>query len=453
MAEGEFGGDPGAADDLSNFDEVRFTAAQAAAASQGTLDGPSVDLDGVSYDSRALRAGQLFVPIVADRDGHDFIGDAVAAGAPAYFTTGVRAAGDATAIEVADTTAALLALGAWARTGFPDRVIGITGSVGKTSVKDLARVVVGSHWRTAASEKSLNNDWGLPATIVNAPDDSEALVLEMGMRGLGEITRLCEVAKPTVGVVTRVAAAHTERLGGIDGVARAKAELVQSLPSNGWAVLNADDSRVAAMSALTQARVLTFGLHGGDVRVEDLVLDELARPRFRLSTPWGHASVVLPVSGVHMALNAAAAVAAALAVGVPLDSGVDALAGVTLSPWRMEMGRAVSGAVILNDAYNANPASMRAALDTLVSLPAARRVAVLGVMAEIEDPEREHRALADEVRSRGVELIAVGTDLYGQAPVSDPVTAVGELGEGTAVLVKASRVAGLERVAAQLLAQ
>lgn len=438
---------------MSNFGAVRFTAAQAASASQGVLDGPDVTLDGVSFDSRALRPGQLFIPIVADRDGHDFIAGAIAAGASAYFTSGHRASGDATAIEVADTTQALLALGAWGRSRFPDRVVGITGSVGKTSVKDLAREVLGARWRTSASEKSLNNDWGLPVTILNAPDDSEALVLEMGMRGLGEIARLCTVARPTVGVVTRVAAAHTERLGGIDGVARAKAELVESLPASGWAVLNADDERVLAMASLTAAQVLTFGADGGEVRVEGLVLDDLARPRFVLRTPWGSADVALPISGVHMALNAAAAVAAGLAVGVPLDACAAALATVTLSPWRMEMHRSMGGAVILNDAYNANPASMLAALDTLVSLPAQRRIAVLGLMAEIEDPEEEHRALGDAVRSAGVELIAVGTDWYGVAATQDPLAALAGLGPGTAVLVKASRVAGLERLAAQLVAR
>ena len=148
-----------------------------------------------SYDSRSLRPGQLFVPIVADRNGHDYIDAAVSAGAPAYLTTGRRTSGGAVAIEVGDTTQALLELGRFLRRRLPDRVLGITGSVGKTSVKDLAHVVVAARWRTAASEKSLNNDWGLPATIVNAPDNTEALVLEMGMRGLGEVARLCCVAQ------------------------------------------------------------------------------------------------------------------------------------------------------------------------------------------------------------------------------------------------------------------
>lgn len=413
------------------------------------MHGADVLLDGVSYDSRELRPGQLFVPIVADRDGHDFIEAALRRGAPAYLTQGPRAT-SATAIEVTDTTSALLALGAWARGSFPARVIGITGSVGKTSVKDLTASVVEQHWRTAASLKSLNNDWGLPATILNAPDDTEALVLEMGMRGFGEIRRLCAVGRPTVSVVTRVAAAHTERVGGIEGVARAKAEIIESLPASGCAVLNADDERVRAMAALTVARVLTFGRGDADVRVERLVLDDLARASFRLATPWGSVDVRLGVSGEHMAVNAACAAAAALVIDVPLEAVPVGLASARLSPWRMDMQRLPSGAVLLNDAYNANPASVRAAVDTLLSVPARRRIAVLGMMAELDRPEQEHRDIAEYLRSRSVELVAVGTDWYGVPPVVDPVSALGPLGDGDAVLVKASRVAGLEQVAARL---
>jgi UDP-N-acetylmuramoyl-tripeptide--D-alanyl-D-alanine ligase len=258
------------------------------------------------------------------------------------------------------------------------------------------------------------------------------------------------VGRPTVGVVTRVAGAHTELVGDIDGVARAKSEIVQALPSNGCAVLNADDHRVAAMASLTDARVLTFGCDGGDVRVEQLVLDELARPSFVLATPWGRTAVRLAVSGVHMAVNAAAAAAAALAVDVPLDAIGGALATATLSPWRMEMQRTTSGGWLLNDAYNANPTSVRAALETLAALPVSHRVAVLGYMAELDDPVSEHRAIAAEVEAAGIVLIAVGTDLYGIPPVADPAAVVGAIGPDRAVLVKASRMAGLERVAALL---
>ncbi len=428
---------------------MRFRASDVGAATGGTLYGPDVPLDGASFDSRSLAPGQLFVPIVADRDGHEYIPDAVAAGAPAYLTGG-PIVGAATAIRVVDTGVALLDLGRWARARVPDRVVGITGSVGKTSVKDLTRAVLATRWRTAANDKSFNNDQGLPTTILNAPDDSEALVLEMGMRGFGEIARLCDVGRPTVGVVTRIAAAHTGRVGGIEGVARAKAELVAALAPTGCAVLNADDPYALAMASLTEARVITFGRDSGDVRVEGLRLDDEARARFTLATPWGSTTVALAVSGEHMAVNAAAAAAVGLVLDVALADIGGALHAARLSPWRMEMLRSRAGGFVLNDAYNANPASIRAAVATLLALPASRRIAVLGLMAELDDPATEHRTLAAEITAAGIELIAVGTDLYGVAPVDSvaAVGVVGSVGPGCAVLVKGSRVAALERVAA-----
>ena len=264
---------------------MRFGASQVAEATGGELIGPDVELDGVSFDSRSLRRGQLFVPIVADRDGHEFVATAVREGAGAYLTGGPTVEG-ATAIRVVDTSEAFLGLAAWSRRRFPERVVGITGSVGKTSVKDLTAHVLRCRWRTAANERSYNNEQGLPHTMLNAPDGTEALVVEMGMRGFGEISLLCEVARPTCGVVTAVAPAHTERVGGIEGVARAKGELVESLPADGTAVLNADQPLVAAMASRTEAHVLSFGLTG-EIRVEGLSLDDLARPRFVLATPWG----------------------------------------------------------------------------------------------------------------------------------------------------------------------
>jgi UDP-N-acetylmuramoyl-tripeptide--D-alanyl-D-alanine ligase len=432
---------------------MRFRASDVASATGGTLFGPDVALDGVSFDSRSVRAGQLFVAIVAERDGHDYIPAALAAGAGASLTQ--REPGHGTAIVVADTAAALLALGAWGRSRLHAEVIGVTGSVGKTSTKDLTRAALGAGLRTFANEKSFNNDQGLPVTILAAPDDTEALVLEMGMRGFGEIARLCAVGRPTIGVVTRVAAAHTERLGGIDGVARAKAELVEALPASGAAILNADDPRVRAMASLTDAEAILFGrAEDAQVRLVDLRLDELARPRFTVVSPWGTVDVALGVSGEHMAINAAAALAVAGRCGVDLAGAAAALELASLSPWRMEIARTASGAVLINDAYNANPASMRAALETLAQMEVrGRRIAVLGVMAELEDPVSDHRTIAELVRDAGIELVAVGTDLYGQAPVDDPVAAIGSLAGDDALLVKGSRVAGLERVAALLLGQ
>jgi UDP-N-acetylmuramoyl-tripeptide--D-alanyl-D-alanine ligase len=425
---------------------MRFRASDVAAATGGRLSGPDTDIDGVSFDSRTVRPGQLFVPIVDQRDGHDFIDGALESGAAAYLTS--RAPAHGTAIEVDDTLQALMRLAAERRGHLDATIVGITGSVGKTSTKDLAWAALGASRRTWANERSFNNDQGLPTTLLNAPDDTEVLVLEMGMRGFGEIARLCGIAAPSIGIVTRVAEAHSDRVGGIEGVARAKAELVDALPSDGIAILNGDDHRVLAMAPRCAGSSIVYGEKAdADVRIVDVSLDHLARASFTAVTPWGTVAVRLGVSGRHMVSNAAAALACVGAVGGDLAAGAAALADVSLTAMRMEVVTAASGAIVLNDSYNANPTSMRAAIDALVALPADRRVAIVGVMAEISDPEAEHVAIAAYAHERGIELFVIGTDLYGIAAVADPVAALGHIGAGTAVLVKGSRVAGLERVA------
>jgi UDP-N-acetylmuramoyl-tripeptide--D-alanyl-D-alanine ligase len=429
---------------------VRIRASEAAAGIGGRVVGPDVEFDGASFDSRTTLPGQLFVPIVADRNGHEFIGAARERGAAAHLSSEPdRQRRDGTAIEVADTAQALLALAGWARQRLEATVVGITGSVGKTSTKDLMAAACGAGRRTTANERSFNNEQGLPVTILNAPGDTEVLILEMGMRGFGHISRLCEVARPDIGVVTVVGDAHTELVGGIDGVARAKGELVEALPSSGTAVLNVDDERVRALRARTGAGVLTFG-STGDVRVSGVELDELARARFRVDTPWGSGTVQLAVPGVHMVTNAAAAIAVAGVVGVDLDAALGALSVAMVSGMRMELLSAPSGATIINDAYNANPTSMRAALDALAAMDAGRRVAVLGLMGEIADPAPAHREIAAHAIERGLEVVVVGTDLYGIEPVDSASASIGRLGHGDVVLVKASRSAGLERIVAEL---
>lgn len=417
----------------------------------------AVTVDGATQDSRAVAAGMLFVPIVGERDGHDFVGAAVAAGAAAYLTSRPpQPEVPAPALVVDDTERALRALGAHARRRLVGPVVAITGSVGKTSTKDLCAVAFASHWRTHASTRSFNNEIGVPLTLCNAPDGTEVAVVEMGARGLGHIALLCTIATPTIGIVTAVGAAHLELFGDLDGVARGKGELVESLPADGLAVLNADDPRVLAMRDRTCAAVLTFGAQG-DVRARDVVLDHELRPRFVVDTPWGSAPVELGARGVHNVANALAAISAAVHAGAPLEAVAASLAAPVLSPWRMDVQRTPGGAVVINDAYNANPDSMRAALAALAAVPARRRVAVLGHMAELGEGGAEaHRAVAAQADALGIEVLAVGTPDYGTAPVADVDAAVQELtarrlGPHDAVLVKASRVAGLERVAAALL--
>jgi UDP-N-acetylmuramoyl-tripeptide--D-alanyl-D-alanine ligase len=362
---------------------------------------------------------------------------------------------------VADTSQALLDLGRAGRDRLAARVVGITGSVGKTSTKDLTAAGLRAGLRTAASERSFNNELGVPLTLANAPADSAAAVIEMGARGLGHIRKLCRVARPDVGVVTAVVAAHTEAFGDLEAVAAAKAELVEALPARGTAILNGDDPRVRAMADLTSAQVLTYSIGGegasrADVVAEHIEVDAELHPRFVARTPWGTQTIRLAVHGAHQVGNALAGLAVAGAVGVPVAAAAEALASASISPWRMELDRTPLGAAVLNDAYNANPASMTAALEGLAALPARRRVAVLGPMAELgAHSAAQHAAVADLARRLRIEVLAVGTEAYGPpvvAGIDAAVATLGRLGPRDAVLVKASRVAGLERLAARLVA-
>lgn len=433
---------------------MRFTAGEVAAAARGRLVGPDVELDGVSADSRDDLGRRLFVPLVAERDGHDFLDDALAKGAAAYLTA--REPQGGTAIRVDDTLAALQALGAAARDRLPDRVVGITGSVGKTSVKDLLAAALATSFHTTASERSFNNELGVPLTLANAPDGTEATVVEMGARGLGHIAFLCDIARPTIGIVTTVGHVHTELFGTIDDVAAGKRELVESLPPTGTAVLNAEDQRVAAMASWTDASVVTFGLVGADITATGISLDRELRPSFRLRSPWGEVDVRLAVRGHHQVSNALAAAAGALAAGAKLERVAAGLGAAVLSPWRMDLRRTPSGTLVLNDAYNANPISMAAALRSLAALDASCRVAVLGTMAELGAvAEQEHRAVGALAATLGIRVIAVNESRYRGEDVPDieaAAEALGALDGDAAVLVKGSRVAGLERLAELLLA-
>ena len=435
---------------------VQFTTDEIATAVRGDVVGEATTIDGASIDSRSVGDGQLFVPLVAERDGHDFVPAAVEAGAPAYLTAHEPVEGDATAIRVDDTLEAFTRLGSVARDRLPEAVIGITGSVGKTSVKDLLASVLATTFRTTASEKSFNNEIGVPLTLVNAPPDTEVLVQEMGARGVGHIRYLCGIARPSAAIVTMVAEVHTSEFAGLDEVALGKGELVESVPVDGFVVLNGSDARVRKMADRTDARVITYGV-SGDVVAQKVGVDGDLRPRFRLSSPWGSVDVQLAVHGVHQVGNALAAAAAGLAQGVPIEAIPDGLREASLSPWRMELRQARAGGIVINDAYNSNPTALEAAMHSLAAIDADRHVAVLGLMAELgEHSEERHAEMGDLAHELGIELVTVSCPLYGtgiDVPTIDAaIEAVGPVGPGVAVLVKASRSAGLESVAGALIA-
>jgi UDP-N-acetylmuramoyl-tripeptide--D-alanyl-D-alanine ligase len=432
-------------------------------------------VDGVTIDSRSAGAGMLFVALPGTRtDGHRFVGAALAAGAAGAMVAAYRVADIADAapvIVVDDPAGALLGLGVWVRDTVDPLVIGITGSNGKTTTKDLI-AAAGRSRRTVANQGSFNNELGVPLTCCRLDTDSELLVCEIGMRGSGQIAQLAGLLRPSIGVVTSVAEVHLELLGSLEAIAAAKAELVEALPPEGVAILSADDPLVAAMAARTPARAVTFGRSpSADWRARDIELDDGARATFTLDSAYGDAVVRVPVPGLHNVGNALAALAATVESGVTLTDAIAGLEHATVSRWRLELQR-VGGVRVLNDAYNANPTSMAAALRTLSRLPTGgRRWAVLGTMAEIgATSQREHRRIGAVVAELGIDgLITVGpvaADIREAADAADPagaatrwavddVAAAATLLASTVhtddvVLVKASRSAALEGVVVQL---
>ncbi|WJV49319.1 UDP-N-acetylmuramoyl-tripeptide--D-alanyl-D-alanine ligase [Streptomyces flavofungini] len=432
----------------------------------------------VVRDSREVQPGGLFAAFVGERvDGHDYAAQVVAAGAVAVL--GSRPCG-APAIVVDDVPRALGALARHVVARLGATLVALTGSAGKTSTKDLIAQVIDRKAPTVWTPGSLNNEIGLPLTALSATDETKFLVLEMGARGIGHIRYLTELTPPRIGLVLNVGTAHIGEFGGREQIAQAKGELVEALPADGAAILNADDPLVRAMASRTKARVLLFGeSEDADVRAENVRLTENGRPAFTLTTPTGCGDVRLRLYGEHHVSNALAAAAVAHELGMSVDEIALALSEAgTLSRWRMEVTERPDGVTVVNDAYNANPESMRAALRALAAMGRAaqaeggRTWAVLGHMAELgDDGLAEHDAVGRlAVRLNVNKLVAVGgreaswlqLGAYNEGSwgeesvhVSDAQAAIdllrSELRPGDVVLVKASRSVGLERVALALL--
>ncbi|MFF2524861.1 UDP-N-acetylmuramoyl-tripeptide--D-alanyl-D-alanine ligase [Streptomyces liangshanensis] len=365
-------------------------------------------------DSRAVEPGGLFAALPGEHaDGHTFAENAVRAGAAAVLAT--RPVG-VPAIVVDDVLDALAALARTVLAAVPEAVvIGLTGSAGKTSTKDLLAQVLPEIGPTIATVKSFNGEIGMPLTVTHLDRSVRYVVLEMGARGVGHIAHLTRIAPPAVGLVLNVGTAHVGEFGGREQIALAKGELVEALAEDGVAVLNADDPLVAAMASRTRARVLTFGVaNDADVRALDVTVDPSGRPSFTLAAEGARARVDLSLHGVHHVSNALAAAAVAIGLGMGAEKVAGALSrAVLVASGRMEVTDRADGVRIVNDAFNANPDSMKAAFTALAAMSEGRRtVAILGEMKELgADGEDEHRGVGRLVAAAGIDvLIAVGAD-------------------------------------------
>jgi UDP-N-acetylmuramoyl-tripeptide--D-alanyl-D-alanine ligase len=431
-------------------------------------DGTAVVTAPTFVDTRTPEHGGLFLAVGGEHvDGHDFAASAVAAGATGVL--GLRPTGVPTVV-VADPVAAIGRLARHVVDALGPRVLALTGSQGKTGTKDYLAQLLARGGATVATEGNRNNEIGVPVTVLRATPETRFLAVEMGARGVGHIAELCTIAPPRVAAVLNVGTAHVGEFGSQAAIAQAKGEIVEALPADGTAVLNADDPLVAAMVDRTVARVVTFGSNG-DVRWRGVDLDELGRPSFELGYDGAWSPVRLLQAGAHQVPNAAAAAAMAHAAGVGWPDVLDALGTArSLSSWRMALEERTDGLVVVNDAYNANPASMNAALDTLAAIGARggrRTVAVLGEMLELgATSEADHVAVGAYAAGLGVDLVVtVGTaaEAIGEGARRTPGWSgetVSTAGPDDAadwlrhnvvardvVLVKASRGAALEHVA------
>lgn len=432
---------------------------------------------GGAVDSRSVESGNLFIALPGERaDGHAFIAAALSAGAAGVLVSqpvddAILAGRDATVVRVADPLRALHAVATAWRDRFDPLVIGITGSIAKTSTKEAVATVLGAAMPTLRNEGNLNNEIGLPLTVLRLRAEHRAAVLEMGMYVGGEIAELARIGRPEIGIVTAVQPVHLSRIGTIEAVERAKGELIEALPDDGVAILNADDERVRRMSSRTRARSMTYGFaDDADVRAVDVVSHGPDGMSFELAAAGGRLPVRIPALGRLAVHNALAGSAAGLAAGLRPDAIVAALATGWSAPHRGDLVRA-GGVTIVDDSYNASPGSVAAALELLAGMP-GRRIAVLGAMRELGDGhEAGHRrsgadaavvvdrlvVVGDEAAGIAAGAMAAGLDRSAVVQVADRDAArdllLDELRPGDVVLVKASRGVELDLLVDELRAR
>jgi UDP-N-acetylmuramoyl-tripeptide--D-alanyl-D-alanine ligase len=430
----------------------------------GRLLGGDVDINDVAIDSRKIKPGDLFVAFKGERvDGHDYLADAKARGAAAALVER-RVEIDLPQVQVENAELALGDLASAVRAQRNARVIGITGSNGKTTVKTLTASILSRHGRTHFNTGSFNNEIGLPLTLLWMPEDTEYAVLEMGAGKPGDIDYLAAIARPDIGLVNLIAPAHLERMGTIEMVAETKGALYRALPADGVAIINADDAFASFFAGLAGGRkVLRFGLdHKADIGA-DILDQRVDGSHFVLSTPHGDADVQLPLPGRHNIANALAASAIALALDVPLDTIVEGLEQAVAVEGRLKRIAMPAGWTLVDDSYNANPSSMHAAIDTL-ALAQGERWLVVGDMAELgSDARALHAGVGRHARERGIQkmfavgpLSAAAVEAFGAGAThfADKAALIGalqvQLHAGVTCLVKGSHSAGMEHVVVAL---
>jgi len=433
----------------------------------GTRFGPDVEFSGVSTDTRTLLPGQLYVALCGEHfNGNAFVAKAFDQGACAAIVS------DSTAVQapcllVADTTKALGELALLNRRRSSARVVTITGSQGKTTVKEMLGQILGVSRNVLVTRGNLNNHIGVPLTLLALDASHECAVVELGASGLGEIAYTVRLAMPHVAVLTNAAAAHLEGFGSLEGIVRTKGEIIDGLPADGTAVLNADDPHFPVWKARAGTRrVLRFGLQAAtaDCHALDIEIDTLKGTRFTLQTPEGRCTITLGLLGIHNVVNALAASAAGLAAGASLEDVRAGLAQVSPVPGRLCLATARNGASVVDDTYNASPSSFRAAIDVVAGFP-GKRIVIMGDMAELgADSAEEHRAIGNYAHMKGVDALWTTGPLSAQAAgafgsgavhfgqISHLIShALVSCGDDCSVLVKGSRSAAMERVVEKLI--
>jgi len=428
---------------------------------------PEIIAEGYSIDSRSIQRGELFFAVKGERlNGHDFVEAALSAGAAAAVVSGKHISQFSNRkklIGVTDTLVALQELGRGVRVLWGKKLIGVTGSAGKTTAKEIVSHVLSRKFRVLKSQGNLNNHFGLPLQLLKLENEHEVAVIEMGMSHAGEIAALCAIARPDWGVVTNVNPVHLENFpDGIAGIARAKYELIASLPAHGTAILNGDDPYVSQFGRDFPGKVITYGVRGlADVRAGSLTERGLLGSQFQIVAGACREPVTLPLMGIHNVYNALAGAAAGLAMGI-IPSEVAAALAEMKPPDKRGQVLELAGATIINDCYNSNPKALSSMVDALMGVAARRHVVVAGEMLELgPDAEQIHREFGERMAQRGVDLLigvrgnaramVEAAQEHGmraefvETPEEAAELLAKELKSGDAVLFKASRGVRLER--------